>query len=281
MFQRLGRYPTSACVFPDPILFLAGLQPLWEHGQQRHAIIVDGKEMAFRDFIYAENEEDLSFLPKEPSPGLGTGLPSMSVNTKPPSVDVEPLLKLFEDTTDFGGSPKPEVFVVHPGSVVSLMSSSSKMLMHVTLKFLLLLLQLRKSLGQSYGCGVKIRRECDVMEERERAQEEECEELRSKCEASMTNFEKNPCMVILSALKSKVASLEAEKARLEAVEASLKKEVDDVKHDRWRLFQRPIPSKTQVLVPSSQRAIPSSALASNLMSPHAAISSLKPQSSQS
>ncbi|GJW08166.1 hypothetical protein Tco_1570589 [Tanacetum coccineum] len=26
-FQRLGRYPTSVCVFDDPILFLAGLKP--------------------------------------------------------------------------------------------------------------------------------------------------------------------------------------------------------------------------------------------------------------
>ncbi|GJZ59883.1 hypothetical protein Tco_0615699 [Tanacetum coccineum] len=35
MFQRLGRYPTSVRVFPDPILFLAGLKPSWEYGQQR------------------------------------------------------------------------------------------------------------------------------------------------------------------------------------------------------------------------------------------------------
>ncbi|GKF83847.1 hypothetical protein Tco_0248745, partial [Tanacetum coccineum] len=43
MFQRLGRYPTSVRVFPDPILFLAGLQPSWKHGQQWPAIIVDEK----------------------------------------------------------------------------------------------------------------------------------------------------------------------------------------------------------------------------------------------
>ncbi|GJX30049.1 hypothetical protein Tco_0238128 [Tanacetum coccineum] len=34
MFQRLGCYPISVRVFPDPILFLAGLQSSWEHGQQ-------------------------------------------------------------------------------------------------------------------------------------------------------------------------------------------------------------------------------------------------------
>ncbi|GJT78073.1 hypothetical protein Tco_1044798 [Tanacetum coccineum] len=34
MFQCLSRYPSSVCVFLDPILFLAGLKPSWEHGQQ-------------------------------------------------------------------------------------------------------------------------------------------------------------------------------------------------------------------------------------------------------
>ncbi|GJT15657.1 hypothetical protein Tco_0874363 [Tanacetum coccineum] len=305
-------------------------------------------EMAFRDFICAENEEDLSFLPKEPSPGLGTGLPSMSVNTKPPSVDVEPSLKLSEDTTNSGGSPKPEVFVVHPGSVAARIKDrkcktregSSRPPMKRKLapgssSSFATRSKASSSKDDTPFLAVsdddeglpdvieKIRRECDVMEERERAWEEECKELRSKCEAAMTNFEKNPCVVSLSALESKVASLEAEKARLEAVEASLKKEVDDVKlkgycpsykkeHTQagndlatatfsWLLefvsdpsapikvllskkpptLQRPVPSKTQVLVPSSQRAIPSSAPASNLMSPHAAISSVKPQSSQS
>ncbi|GJY08325.1 hypothetical protein Tco_0375379 [Tanacetum coccineum] len=47
-----------------------------------------------RNFIYTENDEDLSFLPKEPSPGFGTGSPSIS-------------------------SLMPELFVVHPGSVAA------------------------------------------------------------------------------------------------------------------------------------------------------------------
>nr|GEV75331.1 putative reverse transcriptase domain-containing protein [Tanacetum cinerariifolium] len=57
MFQRLSRYPTSVLVFPDPILFLAGLKPSWEHGQQRPAIMAGGKEMAFRNFIYTKDDE--------------------------------------------------------------------------------------------------------------------------------------------------------------------------------------------------------------------------------
>ncbi|GJX11310.1 hypothetical protein Tco_0201169 [Tanacetum coccineum] len=81
MFQCHGRYPTSVYVFPDPILFLAGLKPSWEY------------DMAFRNFIYTEDDEDLAFLPKEPTPGFGTA--------------------------DSREIPKPELFVVHPGSVAA------------------------------------------------------------------------------------------------------------------------------------------------------------------
>ncbi|GJS53025.1 hypothetical protein Tco_0626387 [Tanacetum coccineum] len=89
MFQRLGRYPKSVCFFLNPILFLAGLKPSWEHSQQRPAIMAGDKEMAFRNFIYAKDDKDLSFLPKEPSSGFGTGSPSVSVNTEPLKADEE------------------------------------------------------------------------------------------------------------------------------------------------------------------------------------------------
>nr|GEZ97258.1 hypothetical protein [Tanacetum cinerariifolium] len=55
------------------------------------------------------------------------------------------------------------------------------------------------------------------MKDEERAREEECEELWAKCEAVMTEFEKNPTV--------------AEKARLEAIEVSLQKEVEELKQD--------------------------------------------------
>ncbi|GJW28483.1 hypothetical protein Tco_0045358 [Tanacetum coccineum] len=108
--------------------------------------------------------------------------------------------------------------------------------------------------------------ECDVLKAREKARDKECEELKTKYEAAMMDFDNNPTVkvlsekinallvevkehkaslnrmllesekwagyqVSLSTLESKVASLEAEKARLEAVEASLRQEVEDVKHD--------------------------------------------------
>ncbi|GJV90713.1 reverse transcriptase domain-containing protein [Tanacetum coccineum] len=103
-FQRLGIHPTSVRVFPGPILFMAGLKPSWEH------------EMAFRNFIYAKTDEDLSFLPKEPSHDFGTGSPSVSINTEPPIGDAEPVVQLVENTADSGDSPRQGEFVIHPGS---------------------------------------------------------------------------------------------------------------------------------------------------------------------
>ncbi|GKG25467.1 hypothetical protein Tco_0398613, partial [Tanacetum coccineum] len=101
MFQRLGRYPASVRVFPDPIIFLADLKPSWEHGQQRPAIMEGGKEMAFRNFIYIEDDEELSFFPKEPSPGFNTGSLSVSVNTKPLKVNEELVIQPAEDMADY------------------------------------------------------------------------------------------------------------------------------------------------------------------------------------
>ncbi|GKA31360.1 hypothetical protein Tco_0717665 [Tanacetum coccineum] len=100
-----GRYPTSVRVFLDPILFLAGLKPSWEY--------------ALRNFIYTEDDEDLSFLPKEPSPGFGTGSSSVSINTKPLKANKVHVIQPVEVTTDSGESPKPELFVVRPGSVAT------------------------------------------------------------------------------------------------------------------------------------------------------------------
>ncbi|GKC25522.1 hypothetical protein Tco_1027672, partial [Tanacetum coccineum] len=74
-------------------------------------------DMAFRNFIYTEDDDDLAFLPKEPSPGFGIGFPSASVNTKPPKDAEEPEVQPAEVTTDLGESLKAGVFVVHPGSV--------------------------------------------------------------------------------------------------------------------------------------------------------------------
>ncbi|GJX14428.1 hypothetical protein Tco_0206186, partial [Tanacetum coccineum] len=104
IFQRLGRYPTSVLVFHDPILFLAGLQSSWEHGQQRSKILVGSKEMAFRNFVCAEDEVDLSFLPKEPSPGFGTG--------SPPFIPYAAMELIHSDDLEFVADPSAFIEVL-------------------------------------------------------------------------------------------------------------------------------------------------------------------------
>nr|GEZ13998.1 hypothetical protein [Tanacetum cinerariifolium] len=74
---------------------------------------------------------------------------------------------------------------------------------------------------------------------RESAREEEYEGLRAKCEAVMTDFDKNPASLL--ALESKVASLEAEKANLKATKASLRQEIEEVKHDRREVVSKVVP----------------------------------------
>ncbi|GKD44584.1 hypothetical protein Tco_1269229 [Tanacetum coccineum] len=49
------------------------------------------KEMAFRNFMFVEDDEDLSFLSKEPSPSFSIGSPSVSINTELLLVEAEPL----------------------------------------------------------------------------------------------------------------------------------------------------------------------------------------------
>nr|GEV86810.1 hypothetical protein [Tanacetum cinerariifolium] len=106
-------------VFPDPILFWAGLKPSWEYGQQRPAIMEGDKEMAFKNFIYTKDDEDLLFLPKEPSSGFKTGSLSISVNMEPLKADEELVIQPTKVTIDSKESPQPKLFVVHPRSVAT------------------------------------------------------------------------------------------------------------------------------------------------------------------
>ncbi|GJT38718.1 putative reverse transcriptase domain-containing protein [Tanacetum coccineum] len=312
-FQRLGRYPISVRVFDDPILFLVGLKPSWEFGQQRHAII-----MAFRNFIYTKDDYDLAFLPKEPFLGFGT---------------------------DLGESPKAGMFIVHPRSVAArikerkckMRGGSSRPLMKRKLasgssssrvvraknsasKDDAPILSISDDdeglpdcfeLKDANACHLKIftitppawkvkrrareflqviekmRGEADVIKARERSREEECKELRVKCEAAMAEFDKNPVVlalrekissmtadvkehkgslyrmmlesqkwegyqVTLSTLDLKVDSLEVEKARLEAVEASLCREVEELKQDIRDVVSKVVPYAAIELVHSDE-----------------------------
>ncbi|GJW13661.1 hypothetical protein Tco_0017794 [Tanacetum coccineum] len=90
----------------------------------------------------------------------------------------------------------------------------------------------------------KISGEANVIKARERSCKEEHEELRVKCKAAMAEFDQNPAagyQVTLSTLGSKVDSLEVEKARVEAVEASLRREVEELKQDRRDVVSKVVP----------------------------------------
>ncbi|GJZ13331.1 hypothetical protein Tco_0548561 [Tanacetum coccineum] len=90
------------------------------------------------------------------------------------------------------------------------------------------------------GVIEKLRGECDVIKERERAREEESEGLRAKCKAAMFDFKKNLT----------VMSLEGEKARLEAIEVSLQNEVDDARQDRMEVISKVVPYAAMELIHS-------------------------------
>nr|GEV04444.1 hypothetical protein [Tanacetum cinerariifolium] len=42
------------------------------------------------NFMFAEDDEEMSFLPHELSPGFSVGSPSASINNEPPLLEVEP-----------------------------------------------------------------------------------------------------------------------------------------------------------------------------------------------
>ncbi|GJU80217.1 hypothetical protein Tco_1282582 [Tanacetum coccineum] len=259
-FQRLGRYPVSARAFDDPILFLAGLQYSWEHGQQRPTIFVGGKETLSTP---RKTRISLSF-PMIFLQVLILAPLSVSINTEPVKTDEEPAVEPVNErvgtTANSGGSPKGDTFVVHTGSVASrimerkcktrggssrplddtpVLSISDddeglkdclelkdatvchlkifaitppdwKVFLDNHLDVDLLDLYDRCYARQAIVDNVvnrrshkllevieKLRGETDVMRARELAREEECEGLRAKCEAAMTDFDKNPAVLLL------------------------------------------------------------------------------------
>ncbi|GJT39355.1 hypothetical protein Tco_0939220 [Tanacetum coccineum] len=132
--------------------------------------------------------------------------------------------------------------------------------------------------------------ECEVLKERERSKDKECKELKSKCEDAMEDFDKNHAVMILrqkivsllaevkehkdsvdrmllesqkwagyqenlANLESKVAALEAEKGKLEAIEALLRKEIKALKCNRAEVVSKVVPYVAMELVHSDEMAM--------------------------
>nr|GEW81820.1 hypothetical protein [Tanacetum cinerariifolium] len=218
--------------------------------------------MVFRNFLYSETDKDPTFLPKDPSPEFGTISPSMSINTELPLVDAEQAseaktVQIIENVGDLGGSPMHQKkLVIHPGSVAERIKDrkfktrggSSKLpddSPFLTIFYddegLTDVLELQdanafldnavnRRARELLNVVEQIKGECDVLKAREKLRDKECEELKTKCEAAMTDFNNNSIVKLSGEpfdFEPKVASLEAEKARLEAIKASIRQEVED------------------------------------------------------
>ncbi|GKD98624.1 hypothetical protein Tco_1382521 [Tanacetum coccineum] len=59
-------------------------------------------------------------------------------------------------------------------------------------------------LGNDNACHLKIRAACDLLKDKEKARDQECEELKAKCKAAMEDFDKNPAVNVL---REKITSL--------------------------------------------------------------------------
>nr|GEY02740.1 hypothetical protein [Tanacetum cinerariifolium] len=189
---------------------------------------------------------------KEPSLGFNIGSPSASVNTEPPKDVEEPKVQPAKVTVDSGESPKAGVFVVHPGSVVLASKRGSvrkgelgkaiwiiKWIWNYLISITTIMRGrlwwiMQRRAYEFLQVIEKMSGEDDVIKDRERSHKEECYQ------------------VTLSTLESKVNSLQADKARLEAVEASLRIEVEDLKQDRRDVVSKVVPYAAIELVHSDE-----------------------------
>nr|GEY74221.1 hypothetical protein [Tanacetum cinerariifolium] len=223
----------------------------------------------------------------EPSPYFGTGFPSVSINIEPPVVEAEPtdltnLEQMVKNIADLGGSSvRQEKLVIHVGSVAGRIKdmkcrTKGSINPHVDAK--LLDLHDRCYARQAAVNNTINRRARELLKVVDQIKGE-CEVLREREKARTKN----------------VASLEAEKAKLEVTKASLHQEVETIKSDKEKVvskvvpyvalelvhineldpsapieallskkphsLQRPTPTRTHVPAPSapSQKATPSSA----------------------
>ncbi|GJZ20709.1 hypothetical protein Tco_0557299 [Tanacetum coccineum] len=332
--------------------------------------------------MYVEDDEDLSFLPRKPSPSFCTGSPSALINNEPLLLEVKPLdnanpEQLVKNTADSGVSPaRKEMLVigtssfagrikdrncrtkgstkppmkcklVHVGSSLRSTRQNSSLAKVKSSQFLTIsddeeglpdALELQtaidyhlmisnvtlmawkvhldnhldvKLLDLHDRCYARqavvdnavnqraqellrvveqMKRECEVLKEREKARDKECKDLKAKCEAAMEDFDKNPAMMVLcqkimflldevkenkesmermllenkkwagyqenlATLESKVAALEVEKGKLEAAEAMLRQEVEAVKCDRSEVVSKVVPYVTMELVQGDEMAM--------------------------
>nr|GEY56339.1 hypothetical protein [Tanacetum cinerariifolium] len=184
---------------------------------------------------YAKDEEDLSLIPKEPSLAFGTGFPSnrkcktKGGSSRPPvkrkldlgsstaratraktsvSKDDLPFLILSDEDKGLFDVPEVKYATACHLKISNITPPAWKNHLDNYMDSKLLDLYDRCYARQAFvdnavnrrshellGVIEKLRGECDMIKERERAREEESEGLQAKCEAAMYNFEKNQTVV--------------------------------------------------------------------------------------
>nr|GEU80406.1 hypothetical protein [Tanacetum cinerariifolium] len=290
------------------------MELILEHTQQA---------MSFKNFIYTKDDEDLTFLPKDFSPGFNIRSLFVSINTGPVKADEEPTVEpttepvneRVRNIVDLRGVPKEILFftlgVLRPalGRGISKQWEASAInndtpmpsifnndegledclefkdvtSCHLKISAItplgwkgVLDNHLDVDLLDLHDCCYarqatvynvvnrrsrkllevieKLRGEENVMRARELSRKEEYEGLQAKCEAAMTDFDKNPAILFLREKMSLLADeakehkgnldrlmLETEKANLEAIEPLLHQEIEKVKHDRREVVSKVVP----------------------------------------
>ncbi|GJY68758.1 hypothetical protein Tco_0471740 [Tanacetum coccineum] len=224
MFQRLGRYPTSVHVFPDPILFLKWLSGNLSTPKMmriycfcprnlrrlRHWFpICFSKHEAFKSRRRAYDPPACRPpVKRKLAPGSSTSRATCA-KTFSSKEDV-PYLTMSDDDKGL-----PDVLELIDTTICHLKTSAITPLAwknHLDNHMDMELLDLHdrcyarqfvvdKAVNRRSRDLLqvieKLRGEFDVIKDKEKAREEECEELRAKYEAAMTEFEKNPTVVAL------------------------------------------------------------------------------------
>ncbi|GJW71415.1 hypothetical protein Tco_0128332 [Tanacetum coccineum] len=240
-------------------------------------------EMLFNHFMYAENDDDLSFLPKEPFIDFGTSSLSVSINTEP-SVEyvIHPgsvAARIRErKCRTIGGSLKPPVKRKLVQRASTSRSTRAKAAASKDDSSFLTIFDDDEGLPDclelenANACHLKVlvvdnavnRRsrelskvidqiwtECDVLKDRDNAMDQECEELKAKCEANVAGESE---MGWLSGepfdVGVKGSFLEGVKVKLEAVKASLRQELQNAKLDRAEVVSKVVPYVAMELVNS-------------------------------
>ncbi|GJY83766.1 hypothetical protein Tco_0497142 [Tanacetum coccineum] len=213
-------------------------------------------------------------LMNRPSFDFSTGSPSITNNTEPPVVGVEPMEQLVENIADSGDSlVRQENLVIHSGSVAARIKDRKcrtrgsskppiKRRLHSSYLHRQVVIdnavnrraqELLKVVEQIRGEYFDNNQVVNILRENIFSLFGEVNEHKASMNRMLTESKKwADYQVSLLALESKVASLKDEKAKLEATEVSLRQEVENVKRDRAKVVLKVAPYVVMELVQSDE-----------------------------